>query len=557
LIGFKLFIYKSINQKMKKIIQLLVLAMVFSASAQSQLTATDWQNDLKVLQSTVHKDYSFLFKKTTAEAFDAQVESLYNEIPELEDHQITLGIARIVSSFKYGHTDVGFRYQQLPINLYQFNDGVFIQGVHTDYKQAIGAKVIAIGDVSIGDAIKAVYPAVPVENDQYFKAYGLNYLRIPEVLHAQGIIKDLSDTVEFTLEKDGKIFKQSFKTLANKERVPTQYGFVKQKGDWLDARDSGELPLYIKHLDKIYYYEYLPEYKAVYVRHSQIQDDSTENIPAFYKRLFEYIDHSDVERLILDVRLNGGGNNYKNKAVIKGLIRSKKINKQGHLFVITGRRTFSACQNLVNEIDTYTDAIFVGEPTAENVNFYGDNRKIELPNSKLPVYLSFAWWQDKPQWENGPWTAPHIAVDMSFADYKSNRDPVLETTLSFSDPNFIMDPMQHLTDLFMSGKMEQIKVDAKAMVSNPRYQFFDFEGQLNRAGYKVMGNGQMEPAVFIFQLVTELFPNSANAWDSLGEVHLKMKAFDKAKTYYQKAIALDPQGETGKNARAMLNEINN
>ncbi len=542
---------------MKKLIQFFICALVFQATAQSNLTANDWQNDLKLLQSTVHNEYSFLFKKTTVEEFDTQVDELFNAIPSLEDHEITLGIARIVASFKYGHTDVGFRYQQLPINLYHFNDGVYIQGLHKDYEQALGAKVISIEGVTIEDALKAVYPAVPVENDQYFKAYGLNYLRIPEVLHAQGIINKLSSTVEFTLEKDGKVFKQSFKTLANKERVPAQYGFVKQKGDWLDARDSGELPLYIKHLDKIYYYEYLPKHKTVYVRHSQIQDDSTENIPTFYNRLFDFIDNSDVERLIIDVRLNGGGNNYKNKPIVKGLIQSKKINKKGSLIVITGRRTFSACQNLVNEIDTYTDALFVGEPTAENINFYGDNRKVELPNSKLPVYLSFAWWQDKPQWENAPWTAPHVAVDMSFADYKSNRDPVLETALSFSDPNFIMDPMQHLTDLFMAGKMEQVMVDAKAMVSNPKYQFFDFEGQLNQAGYNVMGNGQMEPAAFIFKLVTELFPSSANAWDSFGEVHLKMKRFDEAKEYYNKAIALDPEGETGKNARAMLKEIGN
>ena len=173
---------------MKKLIQFIICVLVLQVTAQTKLTAIDWQNDLKFLQSTVHNEYSFLFKKTTAEAFDTQVEKLYNDIPNLEDHEITLGFARIVSSFKYGHTDLGFRYQQLPINLYQFNDGVFIQGIHKDYKQAIGAKVLAIGDVSIADAIEKVYPAVPVENDQYFKAYGLNYLRIPEVLHAQGII---------------------------------------------------------------------------------------------------------------------------------------------------------------------------------------------------------------------------------------------------------------------------------------------------------------------------------------------------------------------------------
>jgi len=542
---------------MKKLIQLLVCVFVLQITAQNKLTSSDWQNDLKFLQTTVHNDYSFLFKKTTQKIFDAEVDKLYKQIPLLQDHEIVLGLSRIVSLFKYGHTDVGFRYQQLPINLYHFNNGVYIQGLHKDYKLALGAKVIAIEGMTIENALKAVYPAVPSENDQYFKAYGLNYLRIPEVLHAQGILSALSDSVEFTLEKEGKVFKQSFKVLQNKERVPSQYGYVKQQGDWLDARAQGKTPYYIKNLDKIYYYEYLPDYKAVYVRHSQIQDDSTESIPAFYDRVFKFIDETaNVERLIIDVRLNGGGNNYKNKPIITGIIKSEKINKQGSLFVITGRRTFSACQNLVNEMSNYTNAIFVGEPTAENVNFYGDTNRIELPNSKTPIFLSFAWWQDKPQWEGAEWTAPHLAVDLSFEDYMLNRDPVLEAALNFSDDGFIMNPMAHLTNLFMTGKMDQIKTDAKRMAEDPKYRFFDFEGELNKAGYRVLGNGQMEPAVFIFQLNTELFPTSANTWDSLGESYLKAGDKDKAKEYYNKAIALDPNGPTGKNAKAMLNKMN-
>ncbi len=142
---------------------------------------------------------------------------------------------------------------------------------------------------------------------------------------------------------------------------------------------------------------------------------------------------------MLDVRLNGGGNNYKNKPIVQGLLKSK-INQPGKFLVIIGRRTFSACQNLVNELDNYTEAIFVGEPTSENINFYGDNRRMELPKSKIPVFLSFAWWQDKPQWENADWLAPHIAVEMSFEDYRSNRDPVLETALKANTNGFIRNP---------------------------------------------------------------------------------------------------------------------
>ncbi|MDU8887056.1 tetratricopeptide repeat protein [Yeosuana sp. MJ-SS3] len=546
----------------KATLLLLAIAMVCNAFSQTKFTTQQWQDDLKFLQETVHKDYSFLFKKTAADVFDHEVEQLYNEIPNLSDHEIIVGLSKIIALFKYGHTRLGFESAPipldfLPVNFYHFSDGVFIEGAHKDYKNALGAKVLKIGNMNIDEALKAIYPVVPVENEQFFKAYGMLYLVSLEVLHAQGVIDNISDPVEMTLEKNGKTFKQLLKSLPAGENVPRQYTLTRHQDSWLSARDQTSTPLYLDKLDKIYYFEYLPENKTVYVRHSQIQDDPDEDIPAFYERLFNYIDNNDVERLVLDVRLNGGGNNYKNKPIVTGIIKSEKINKTGNLFVIIGRRTFSACQNLVNELDNYTNVIFVGEPTGENINFYGDNREVKLPNSQVSVYLSFAWWQDKPQWENAPWMAPHINVDMSFEEYKTNKDPVMDAILSFSDEGFITDPMGHLTELFLAGKIDQLKADAIKMVDDPRYGYFNFESEFNQAGYRLLGNGQHDEAIFVFQFTTELFPNSANAWDSLAEAYLNAGNKEKAKEFYSKALKMDPDGPTGQNAKMMLNKIAN
>lgn len=535
--------------------------MVMISNAQTKLTSAQWQEDLKFLQETVHKDYSFLFKKTTAKEFDLAVKKLHSEIPSLEEHQIIVGIARIISSFKYGHTDISFRqepyaFRHLPFNLYHFNDGVFIQGTHNEYQNALGAKVIAIESMPIETALKAIYPVVPVENEQYFKAFGLNYLKFPEVLHAQKITETLKSAVELTLEKDGKVFNQVFKALPKGERVPVSYSLIKQNEDWLEARNQDNTPNYLKYLDRIYYYEYLADEKTVYVRHSQIQDDPSETIPEFYNKVFDFIEKNDVDKLVIDVRLNGGGNNYKNKPIITGIIKSEKINKVGKLFVITGRRTFSACQNLVNEMSNYTNAVFVGEPTGENVNFYGDNRTVTLPNSKIPTFLSFAWWQDKPQWENQDWLAPHLAVDMSFKEYSTNEDPVLQTALDFSDDNYVLNPMQYMTELFTTGQIEKLQSEAALMVKDPKYKFFDFEGQFNKAGYNILGSGQLKEAIFVFQMVANLFPDSPNAWDSLAESYMKAGDKTKALEYYNKALKMDPKGATGENAKKMINQIN-
>jgi tetratricopeptide (TPR) repeat protein len=523
------------------------------------LSAADWQSDLRFLQQTVHKDYSFLFKKVTAAVFDAEVEKLHAAMPGMKDHERVAGIARVVSLFKYGHTDIGWRqspvqYHVAPVNFYWFSDGIYAEGMDKKYLAIAGAKLVSVEGVPVQKALEALKPLVPAENDQYFKGYGLDFLVIPEALHAQGITKALKTTVTYTFEKNGKSFEQAV-TAQDAFRMPRSYGFVARGSGWHTVRDTTATPPYLKNLEKIYYYEYLPEHKTLYVRHSQIQDDPQEAIPAFYKKVFDFVERNDVQRLVLDVRLNGGGNNYKNKPIVTGIIENKKINQPGKLFVIIGRRTFSACQNLVNELHNYTNALFVGEPTAENVNFYGDNRRVELPKTKIPVFLSFAWWQDKPQWENADWLAPQVAVDMSFDEYRTNKDPMLEACLRFSEKDIVLDPIARLRDLYMAGKLDEVEKEAKKMVTDPQYRYVNFEEKINTSGYNLLNNNQTEGALFVFRLNTELYPRSANAWDSYAEACWKAKQTDKAVEYYNKAIALDPKGQTGENAREMLKRI--
>lgn len=418
---------------MKTILCSLLMIMSLHLIAQKKLTKEHWQSDLRFLQETVHESFPFLFKKINAQDFDSKVDQLYNEIPNLEDHEIVVGFAKIVASFQYGHTSLAYwsspiPFHQLPLKIYHFTDGVYITGAHQDYKDIVGGKLIGIEGKPIQDVFKAIYPTVPVENDYYFKAYGISDALIPEVLHAQRITDQLKSEITLTLEIDGKTIKKTVIAVA-KGRFPLRYGEVNPESNWVSARDQSKNPLYLSQLEKNYFFEYLPDSKTLYVRYSQVLDDKSEKVHAFFKRVFMFADQNKVDKFILDVRLNGGGNNFNNKQVIKGIIQRTEIDQKGKLFVITGRRTFSAAQNLINELDTYTEAIFVGEPSAENINFFGDNKRMRLPKSGLNAYLSWAWWQDKAQWKNDDYMVPDILVKMSFQEYVNNQDPVVEAIL--------------------------------------------------------------------------------------------------------------------------------
>ena len=80
--------------------------------------------------------------------------------------------------------------------------------------------------------------------------------------------------------------------------------------------------------------------------------------------------------------------------------------------MITGRATFSACQNLVNHLDRATNAIFVGEPAGSRPNFTGEDTWVELPWSKLRVSISARYWQDSYPTDE----RPYVPVAMPVAD---------------------------------------------------------------------------------------------------------------------------------------------
>lgn len=544
------------EMKHMRLLYLLLLSCLPNALPAQSLTPDQWREDLRFLQQTIHQEYPFLFRKTDQASFDAAVEDLYAAIPWLEPHEIMVGLARLVASFEYGHTVLGYwegkvPLHEMPVVFYHFDDGVYLQGVHRDYQALAGAKLTGIEGVPIDSVLARIRPVVPAENEMFVKAYGIHYLTFPEFLHAQRVIPALKTTLTLQLEKEGRSFDARVAAVPS-QRFPRRYGMVIPGGEWVESRDVSDTPLYLKQLENIYHMEYLPDHKVLYVRQSQVQDQEGEDIPTFYGRVFRFIEENDVEKLVLDLRLNGGGNNYKNKPVVTGIIRSRKIDQPGKFMVIIGRRTFSACMNLVNELGTYTNAVFVGEPTSENVNFYGDNRPVTLPNSGINAYLSFAWWQDKPQWENGPWKAPHLAAGMTFEQYRSNQDPALEAALAFRDSAFITDPMAHLTRLFTSGKVEQVRSEASRMISDPNYRFFDFEAQLDNTAENLLKNNRLDESLFVSDMNAGFFPGSARVWVRKGEVLLKKGQMSEARDALEKAVSIDREGPFGKRASELL-----
>jgi len=83
-------------------------------------------------------------------------------------------------------------------------------------------------------------------------------------------------------------------------------------------------------------------------------------------------------------------------------------------------------------------------------------------------------------------------------------------------------------------------------------KLFVNEGDLNGLGYVLMGQQKMAEAIAILGLVAEAWPQSANAYDSLGEAYARSGDKAKAIENYQRSLDLDPNNA---NAATMLKQL--
>jgi hypothetical protein len=115
--------------------------------------------------------------------------------------------------------------------------------------------------------------------------------------------------------------------------------------------------------------------------------------------------------------------------LIEGIMKCERVNRQGHLFVVIGRHTFSAAQNTVNLMDKQTKAVFVGEPTESRPAFVGESTWFVLPHSRTKVFCSSRYWQYMDSTDQRVWVQPLIAAEMTYADYAAGRDLAMEGVL--------------------------------------------------------------------------------------------------------------------------------
>jgi C-terminal processing protease CtpA/Prc len=171
----------------------------------------------------------------------------------------------------------------------------------------------------------------------------------------------------------------------------------------------------------------IPGTNILYIQYSECVDAPDLPMKDFARKMAEFIDQLKIEKVIVDLRFNGGGNSEVARPLIDVLKNNKQINQKGNLFVLIGRGTFSSAVINAQQLRTETAATLVGEGTGQKPNHYGEMKTLHLKNSGLPVTYSTKYFKFTEKDE--PSMMPDVAVTASSEDFFSGRDPGIEAAV--------------------------------------------------------------------------------------------------------------------------------
>jgi tetratricopeptide (TPR) repeat protein len=389
-----------------------------------------WTHDLGWLMKELKRKHVHLGAKVDPLRLDAEAERLTRDLPTLTDAQVVVRMTQLLALVGDGHTALlppvptQFPYSQgmplpelklpaLPLRFFLFPEGVRVVATTPDRARLLGARVVAVNGEPVAMALERLATTISRENPMWVKHLLPDRLQVPAILQALGL-SPTADRATLTFSQGGR---EETLTL---DALPAD-----ARPQWREAM----APALRAQRERTYAEEHLAAAGALVVRYNLCRKDK-EAPAAFWSRVVREAEARKVNRFIVDLSANSGGNNVHNKPMVAALRGSEWLNQPGRLFVITGRATFSAGMNAAADLARETRATFVGEPTGSAPNFAGEASPVLLPFSGLRAFVASRYFQGADPTDRSLWIAPALRVEPSYEAWVAGKDQALEAVLA-------------------------------------------------------------------------------------------------------------------------------
>ncbi len=335
---------------------------------------------------------------------------------------LRVDLMKIIALLGDGHSrlyEMDDAFGTLPIKFGYFDEGYFVVEASSENVALLGSQLVGIGKFGLKECLDKIKAVSFGANSQGMKTQSIDLLSRPGLLYGLGITKKMSEISFHFKMPDGQQKTVLINRISKRPETLNYLGYKKIA-----------LPLYLQNRDKYYWYTMLEDRKTVYMGFNIIANMQEKSFSVFTKELDSFIRANNIQRLIVDARFNGGGDNFLNARLIKIIRNNPALNRKGNLFFITGYTTFSAAIDLYGDIENSTQATVVGEPVGNVLTSPGDAKMYKLKGFGLTVFISQLMWQTSFDWDKRKESRVDIPITMKFSNYKSGKDEIVEKILS-------------------------------------------------------------------------------------------------------------------------------
>jgi tetratricopeptide (TPR) repeat protein len=558
--------------KIKIVILLMLLSLSTIAFSQTKtISKENWIEDMNYLLLNLKENHPHIYYRVSMEDFNKAVVKTRNEIINSDsDIQAYYALKKLVAVVQDGHTQlynpttINIDNLRFPFRLDQFSDGVFITVVEENKSELLGSKLQKVNNIPIEEVLDISAQICNMDNKFGRIRSALQNISFPRIMLGLGIIENDNEIELSLITRTGENKTIIFKSITDSTSVlwSNRLNEAPSIGKYVNAATllGDGTPLHLQKQDtnvKFYWFKHLESERAIYFQYNQVanQPGNPESWYEYNDKMWSYIDsdYNNIDKLIIDIRYNDGGNGRTLTPLINQIIRHEKFCNGENLYILMGKRTYSAAVIFLYELWVHTDAIFVGSPSACPYNFFSNRRTTgRLPNCNATIGVA-SRQIDNARSHQTDYLSPDIPAPFSSSDYFNGKDPGLSAALNAVEMLSISEfASQHGT--IAAQKYYQRMMDS--------YGDLDWwlqlkpvivENDINGTGYYYMGNGDMKTSFELFKLNTLIFPTSHNVWDSFAEWYLNSKDYNSAIKYYNMTLKLDPVNE---NAKSMLLRIN-
>jgi hypothetical protein len=376
-----------------------------------------WIQDIDYLAAELPRLHPNLFFSAPRSEFDDVVATVRATAATARDYEIVAGLMRIAAVAGDGHTTVyrwrGFRY--LPVALTRLSDGLYVTAAGPALAASLGTRVVAIGDVPAPELEARAERFVSHENEAWLRVQLAQLLAIPEMLHVLGAA-NTPEAATFRLEAGVGT------------RIALEVGALSTPGELVDLATAAgfDLPLHLRRRNENYWLTLLEESRTLYLQYNRCQN-AAESLASVADRAFSLMDQGAADRLVVDVRHNGGGDSQVDDHLIDGIRSRPAWRQRGRLYCLISGGTFSSGMWTADDLRKL-GAVLVGSPTGGKPNSYGNANVLQLPNSLVQVGYSTRYYE-LIDGSDPPWLAPELTVEPTIQDLRAGRDPLLDAAV--------------------------------------------------------------------------------------------------------------------------------